>query len=501
MSKFLTSTALLALSAAPAAALTAQQVWDDMVAAYALFGLQVETGTQEYADGVLRVADLTMTTTFAMDGETFASVARMEGGYTLTERDDGTVLLDSDDRLELIQTTTVPSPEGEVTTEGRTVIETVGDVVVVSEAETGGYAYDATIESMTLRSDGDTVVSGAGAEGADVPAVPYTQTFADMAATLVTDPTDGTYRSETTVGTLMVSVDASAIPEGPVVETAWTNVDGAVSGSIPDAPPSGDSVFPFSDSLALDASFTHRGSTTSMAGTNAQGDYAVDLTSEAGGVSMAVGEALTYDVSTNGLTMRGSVPAFPLPVEASAGSMRTALTMPVRQADAAPWSMDLAVQDLAVDEALWALVDPTGQLPRDPATLALSMSGEAEVSSDLMDPNAMSEMTDAPIRPLTANVTELLLDAVGARLAGGGALTFSDAGPVPMPVGTLNLSLDGGLALMDRAVALGLLPQEQVFFVRAMIGGFAEQTGDDRYETVIEFTPEGGITANGTPIR
>ena len=69
------------------------------------------------------------------------------------------------------------------------------------------------------------------------------------------------------------------------------------------------------------------------------------------------------------------------------------------------------------------------------------------------------------------------------------------------PVGQIDLKLEGGFALLDGLVAIGVFPAQQATFLRGMIGAVARQTGDDTLETTIAFTEGGGITANGLPVR
>jgi hypothetical protein len=73
---------------------------------------------------------------------------------------------------------------------------------------------------------------------------------------------------------------------------------------------------------------------------------------------------------------------------------------------------------------------------------------------------------------------------------------------MPKPVGQINLALQGGGALIDKLVAMGLLPSEQAMGARMMMGLFAVPTGEpDSLTSQIEFTEDGQILANGQRIK
>jgi Uncharacterized protein conserved in bacteria (DUF2125) len=72
---------------------------------------------------------------------------------------------------------------------------------------------------------------------------------------------------------------------------------------------------------------------------------------------------------------------------------------------------------------------------------------------------------------------------------------------MPRPEGVIDISINGANALMDNLVAMGLIPEDQVMMARMMIGMFATPVGEDMLTSKIEFTPEGGILANGQQIQ
>jgi hypothetical protein len=98
-------------------------------------------------------------------------------------------------------------------------------------------------------------------------------------------------------------------------------------------------------------------------------------------------------------------------------------------------------------------------------------------------------------------VNQLQLTVAGADLTGTGALTFDNSGPVPKPIGTVDLKLTGGNGLMDKLTEMGLLPQDQAAGFKMMLGMFAKPAGDDVMTSEIEFKDDGSILANGQRIQ
>ncbi len=157
--------------------------------------------------------------------------------------------------------------------------------------------------------------------------------------------------------------------------------------------------------------------------------------------------------------------------------------------------------DLSVSDELWGMVDPMGSLARDPASLVVDARGKATLMADILDEQAM-QSTMPPAQLDALDLPELLFRLAGAELTGNGALTFDNTdlmtfGGMPAPSGSINLSLTGANTLLDKLVAMGLLPEDQVMGVRMMLGVFARPgPTPDSLTSTIEFK-DGGIFANG----
>ena len=113
-------------------------------------------------------------------------------------------------------------------------------------------------------------------------------------------------------------------------------------------------------------------------------------------------------------------------------------------------------------------------------------------------------MAESPAMPgelEQLSLNELKLSAVGAELTGTGAATFDNSAGTPKPVGAIDLKLVGANALIDKLVAMGLIPEDQAMGARMMMGMFGQAAGEDTLTSKIEFKEDGGIYANGQRIQ
>jgi len=171
--------------------------------------------------------------------------------------------------------------------------------------------------------------------------------------------------------------------------------------------------------------------------------------------------------------------------------------------------MGLTLGGFTTSESLWGMIDPNGDLPRDPATIAIALSGEATPFVNILDPQAMEnlETSGEPPAELNALTLESLeVAAVGARLTGEGDFTFDNSDMetfdgFPKPEGSVDLSLTGANALIDKLIGMGLLAEEDAMGARMMMSMFTVPAGDDALESTIEVNDQGHVLANGQRIR
>lgn len=266
------------------------------------------------------------------------------------------------------------------------------------------------------------------------------------------------------------------------------------------------------DGFGFDGVFTSASGNYDLSFSSPDGSGTANSTSEGGEISIAMSTAgLIYDVVQRGVDLNMLVTEFPLPLSFSAEEIGTSILMPLQKSpDAQDFGLELSLSDFTMSDAIWGLFDPSGQLPRDPATLLVDLSGQARVLFDFLDPDqaAILEETGAVPGELNAlTLNKLELDAAGALLTGAGDFTFDNSDlltfdGMPRPLGGLDLKLVGGNGLLDKLVDMGLVPEDQAMGARMMMGLFAVP-GDapDTLTSRIEVNPEGQVIANGQRIR
>ena len=235
-------------------------------------------------------------------------------------------------------------------------------------------------------------------------------------------------------------------------------------------------------------------------------------TSQGGDMRVVMDQSrLTYGGGTNGLSFEIAGGDIPFPVAADMARYGFELMMPVMQSETPQdFGLEVVLADFTMSEFIWALFDPAGQLPRDPATIDVDLSGTARLFVDLLDTDQVEAVETEEAIPGELNslsIDTLTVSAAGAVLTGTGAVEMDNEDLTtydgfPKPVGTVSLNLSGANALLDTLVSLGFLPEEQAMGARMMMGLFAVAgDGPDELTSTIEFTDEGQIMANGQRLR
>lgn len=205
--------------------------------------------------------------------------------------------------------------------------------------------------------------------------------------------------------------------------------------------------------------------------------------------------ALRLATSSKDVTM--AVESAMIPIEGLSGSYGEAafnLLVPLEKADTpADFKLGVRLVDLSLSDAIWGLIDPGAALPHDPATLILDTKGKATVKADISDPAAIGTMAqDMPADLNALDLDALDLKIAGAELTGQGALTFDNTQTsvmgTPAPLGKIELKATGVNGLLDKLVAMGLMPQDQMMQAKMMLGMFAKPgEGEDTLVSTIEF--------------
>jgi hypothetical protein len=503
--KFMATTALgLSLMATTASAdLTAAQVWNDWRVYLEGMGYTV-TATPATTGNTLSVSDLAV----QMSG---ARAMNMRiGTLDFVENGDGTVDIVMPSRLPL--TIEIPaddvSPASEITLD---YVQNGHKMTASGDADAMTYDYDADSFALTLAS---LIVDG---EPVDANAARFALSGNDL--TSQTDVSVGETRSyDQSVGVGSLSYDVMFNEPDNVDAVSIQSTIGAMTFSGTSTMPVGvtpqaQDITPLiASGFAFDGTFGTQDTETQVEMTSIDGTSRIKTASASSTLGVVMGlEGLRYVADARDVQIGAELAGLPVPLFAQMAQSGFQLGMPVVKSDD-PQDFKLAfnMTDVTMSDIIWAMFDPAGQLPRDPATIALDLSGKAKVLSNPFDAQAVqqsAETGDLPAEVEALSINRLTLDAVGAQLEATGDVTFDNADKVtlpgfPKPVGDVNITIAGASALLDRLVAIGMLPPDQVMGARMMLGVFAVP-GDaaDTLNSRIEFTEAGEILANGQRIR
>lgn len=496
--RLLTGAAFLALTAGAAGAdVTARQVWDDWVAALDGTDAQLSTGSIDESNGTVTVTDVEMTSE-AETGSYSVAVDRL----TLDTNPDGTVSV-------------TMSPSYPITLEGRdeqgqptsvTLEVTHPDLVltVSGDEENRNHAYRAPQISIELV---EATRDGAPMEAA------FAATLTDTAGSYaVADDDLRRFDSNITAGGLDLTAAGTDPATGEAFAIAVTMQDLSADNitSFLDADMS-DMAASLRDGFATESALRYGPSTYRVSGTGEDGRFTAEGSAESGELAVDVSaDGLTYGGRNAGSVLTLSGDQIPVPeVTVEFAESEALLRMPLLAGEGGqPFGLVVRLVDLSLGDEIWSMIDPTGTLPREPATLILDVAGSVDLQEDMMKQEMQEGPMTAPPGELESlTVRELELSAAGAELSGAGQLEFQP-GPanmppgMPQPVGQIELRLEGANALIDRLVEIGALPQEQAMSARMMLGLFARPgDGEDTLTSTIQFTEDGQIVANGQRLR
>ncbi|MFB9148445.1 DUF2125 domain-containing protein [Roseovarius ramblicola] len=219
-------------------------------------------------------------------------------------------------------------------------------------------------------------------------------------------------------------------------------------------------------------------------------------------------DGLIYESETEGLAVTTETDMFPMPLSYAIERAFARLDLPVSKGEALQdfgLSVDFAGLDLP--EALWSLIDPEATLPRDPAHLAVDLTGTARLTTNIFDEAeiaALEESGESPGDLDSLALEKLAFSVAGARLTGEGAIEIGKAEGLDMPPaeGTVDLRLEGGEGLLQKLVDIGLVPEDQAMTARMMASMFANAVeGEDTLTSRIEIEKDGTVTVNGQRMR
>ncbi|MCZ0961373.1 DUF2125 domain-containing protein [Paracoccus benzoatiresistens] len=524
-----TSALALCIGAAPVLAdVTPAQVWENLQKTYAGYGYEV-TGKTEDAGGTLTVTDAVFSTKIE-DGATTITIPQL----TFQETGDARVRMSIGGDVALDSTFMVPAPteedaaaKGAEGTEAETppaepemvemtmtgTVKVPGNETVVSgtpEDMLYEFTYPSIAFDLTMPVDPE---SGA--------TMPVTGSLTDVAGTQRHATGEGSETSfdiKASEATMQIAADAPADAEGTGgkvnLQARLTGLSS--TGATRTPAQSFDLGTQLSEALAAGLDFQGNfGFETAKADFDFAGkdEAGADQTGR-GTATLGTGNA-ALQMSEQGLGYKGevartnvemTVSSLPFPISYATDRTFFDMLIPVSKAEAAqPFKFAYALEGLTFAEGIWNLFDPNKQLPRNPASLSIDLSGDAVVTQNLFDPAVAqpdgTTAPDAPFTPRTLTVNKVALDAVGAKADISGALEFGDN--PNEPVGKLNGTFEGVNGLLDKLVAMGLAPEEQMMGMRMMLAMFAkpDEANPDRLTSEIEFREGGQIFANGQQVK
>lgn len=483
--------AILLGTSALHAEVTAEDVWKGMTDYYTALGQSVETGSQEMQGDTLVITDAVFASNVPE-----GSFSATFGEIRLKELGDG--------RVEVTLPTEIPVRMVSKPASGKAVDMgmkfTQSGLSLIVSGTPGDTAYDLDAPEMAFAVDGMTV------DGSAVPLKVDAKLSGSSGSYRMTTGDGRKVTSDMTVEKLDFAV-AAQDPEGKgdfSASGSFTGLGGQSDATIPEGVDMADMNAALQAGLDMSTNFAFTGGGYVM-------DF-VDGTDTMHVQSTGGGGTMHFKMSEDGLAYGGSArdsavsmqsSSVPVPIDMSVAETAFDLALPVtKRADAQPFSALVKLMDVKVSDGLWSLFDPGSQLPRDPATLIVDLAGSAKMAINIFDPKEAETIAGAAPGELEAlDIRELKVSAVGAELTGAGAMTFDNSAGTPKPMGTMDMQLVGGNALIDKLVSLGFIPEDQAMGARMMLGLFAVPSGEDTLSSKIEFKEDGGIYANGQRIQ
>ncbi len=486
-------------STAVQADVTAQQVWDDWKADLSAYGADaISVGSEEMSGDTLTVSDIA----FSSEGAEAVFALTMPQ-IAFTENGDGTVSVVLPAETPLTITSTLPEGPKNVVElalrqSGLTMTASGTPEALVYDVAADRYA----LELVEAREDGELLPGD---------------------ALLALNMLDGRYDStKDSKGGREIGYDISIGSLDLLLEVADPEAPVSLSGQIREMALKARTLLPagldletpetaLEQGLAASGTYAYGAAKYIFSGTEegvtTAGTASVDSGTLAFGIDQ---QAVSYDTRTNGLEIAVTEGPLPFPLLITAAEYGLGLQLPLTKTDGpAEFSARVTLDQLAVNDEVWGMIDPTATLPHDPATLIAELSGTATLFEDLTDPAQAEAMTNSETVPAEINsldLDRLSLSAAGASVEGEGGFVFDNSDTTtfdgfPRPEGKIELKINGLNGLIEKLTALGIVPADQVMGARMMLGLFTTPVGDDELTSTIEVNAEGHLMANGQRLQ
>ncbi|MCE6959951.1 DUF2125 domain-containing protein [Cereibacter sphaeroides] len=500
------STALVTVVAAGAASadVTPEQVWQNWQELGASFGQTLTASNQSRSGDTLKLEDVRIH--FAQEGTLVEGVIPE---MNLTQRGDGTVEITMSPEFPMEMTIENPPEEGKpapAPTKLDLSLRQPGLVMVA-----GG---DDSMSTLDLDAP-STMVAVTGVDGvaAETMNLVAEVSLSDVAGKYRTEGTDTRAITNDFTASVAEMTFAMTDPEqgGRVnLRASATDLKGTSSGTMVGPLGMTDIAAALRAGAASNGQFTYGPATMEFDFEDATDKAKGSASAASGHLNVAMnGDRLAYGGGNKGvsLTVSGSQIPFPQFNMSYAEAAFDLLAPVVKSEVAQDFRLLTKLVDLKISDEIWSMFDPQAQLPRDPATLVIDTKGKAKLDVDLLDPTAVEKLGDtAPGQLEALEVDELKLTIAGAALTGRGGFTFDNSDTttfdgMPAPSGRLDLKLVGGNGLIDKLVAIGIVPQDQAMAARMMLGMFARPAdGEDTMTSTLEFKDK-GFFANGQRLQ
>lgn len=504
-----TAAAVLCL-AAPAWAVTPAEVWQSWQDLSQSYGQTLTTGAVDDAGDTLTVTDMVLTQD--QDGvKTEVTISEL----VFTDNGDGSV--DIAMPADVPMTVTTPPAAGATEPTTVTILMSQPDLSLTASGEADAVSYEMAGPEATIKLDS---IDGPDADKVDLVAeVKLTDLEGGYTVETVDDTSSLSYEMNATSMNMTVTGKGLPVAEGADAATSGPTdlnlvlgmADLAVSGegsilspavmenfgkALAEGMSSSGEMSAGATSVTMDV--TEAGKTTNLVGTGASSSF-----------QFGIGpDGLRYGGGGKDVSMSVKGTDIPFPeLKVTYAEAAVDLLIPLlKGAEPQDFVFLTRLVDFTVSDEVWAMFDPAGQLPRDPATLVFDAKGKATVTADIADTATMESMETAPGELNALDLTEIRAKFAGAELTGTGNFTFDNTDlvtfqGVPAPTGKLDLKLTGGNGLMDKLVAMGMLSEDDVMGFRMMLSMFANTAADkDEMTSTLEFKDK-GFYANGQRLQ
>lgn len=237
----------------------------------------------------------------------------------------------------------------------------------------------------------------------------------------------------------------------------------------------------------------------------------VDMTLESGTFSAGLDQAAAhYEIALGKMGMIGrdlpdpELSDIEMSVKDAGYGVSVGIGDLVSPQDARFW---VRMTELTLPPEAWAEADPSGALGSGPISWALEVTARYALGAEMLQPGwEPVPGTFPPMDLIEVALKELAFTGAGIRVGGSGALGFDESDVVtfeglPAPEGKLSFSAEGVNALIDRLVAAGMLPEDEVAGLRMGLM-FIAKAGPtpDSLVSELEFRDK-GFFLNGMKIR